>query len=147
MLGLGGSAANASHMVNDLRKLCGVDAQCPTDNAAEMTARINDDGWQFWLVDWLACSDLNANDALFILSVGGGSGSVSLPITYAIHMASRVQAKTLGIVGNKDGVAALYGDTVLVVPEIAPEWRTPLTESFQAIIWHCIVNHPLLKRV
>lgn len=142
VIGLGGSAANASHMVNDLRKLCRIDAIAPTDNVSELTARANDEGWQtifhnpFW----------HTQDALFILSVGGGTAEVSLPITHAIEAALMKQMRVLGIVGREGGYAKKFGHCVVVVPMVEPDRVTPHTEAFQAVIWHLLVSHPLLQK-
>ncbi len=146
ILGVGGSAANASHAVNDFRKLCNVEAYAPTDNVAELTARTNDDGWDVVFVEWLMVSKLSDKDAILVLSVGGGTRNVSQCIVEAVRYAMQRDAVVLGIVGRDDGFTAKYGHTVVVVPIIEDKWRTPLTEAFQAIIWHAIVNHPALSR-
>lgn len=148
VIGLGGSAANASHMVNDLRKLCEIEAYAPTDNVAELTARANDDDWQFIFRDWFK-DYVHGNDALFVLSVGGGSLSVpvSTPITCAVAWAKEIpQIRVLGIIGRDGGVVKKWGDCVVVIPPLYPERITPHTEAFQAVVWHCLVSHPDLQR-
>lgn len=144
IIGLGGSAANASHMVNDLRKLCAIDAQAPTDNVAELTARANDEGWSEIFADWLQFA--NSNDAIFVLSVGGGTDRVSLPITHALSQANQRGMKIYGIVGRDGGNTALMGDCVLLIPTVKNERVTPHCEAFQAVIWHCLVSHPDLQK-
>lgn len=148
ILGVGGSAANAGHAVNDFRKLCGIQAYAPTDNVAELTARTNDDGWETVFSAWLEVSRIGGRDALLILSVGGGSadGKVSACLVEAMVTAEKRGAQVFGIVGRSDGYTAKRGHTVIVVPEIKPEWVTPLSEAFQAVIWHCLVCHPLLRQ-
>lgn len=145
ILGMGGSAANASHAANDFRKIAKVEAYAASDNIAEMTARINDDGVNEWMVGWLEASAFGMHDAILVLSVGGGRNGVSQCIVEAVRYALQRGALVLGIVGSDDGYTARYGHNVIVVPTVKDEWRTPLTESFQAVIWHCIVNHPALK--
>lgn len=148
ILGIGGSAGNASHMVNDLRKLCGIDAYCPTDNVPELTARTNDEGFETIFVEWLKTSRWTATDAIFVLSVGGGCEQppVSLNLVRAIQYAKQLGAMVLGIVGKPQGYAALHGDAVLVVPQTNPERVTPYSEAIQAVIWHALVSHPHLQR-
>jgi len=143
VLGLGGSAGNASHMVNDLRKLAGIEAYAPTDNVSELTARINDDGWGNAFVGWLKLSRLSERDAVFILSVGGGDSErgVSTELVAAIDYARVQGTKVLGIVGRDGGHAHQHGD-VVVVPTIDNNLVTPLSEAFQAVVWHGIVSHP-----
>jgi D-sedoheptulose 7-phosphate isomerase len=145
LIGVGGSAANASHAASDFRKLCGIEAYAPTDNVAELTARANDEGWNSVFSEWLKVSHFGHKDALFVLSVGGGTPSISANIAEAIWFAKRRSARVLGVVGRSDGAAAREGDVVVVVPEYAPCWVTPLSEAFQAVIWHCIVSHPALQ--
>ena len=147
IIGVGGGAGNASHAACDFRKLCGVEAYVPTDNASEITARANDEGLDTIFTGWLEVSRLSSKDALLIFSVGGGNSErgVSVSIAKAVHMAKEREAKVLGVVGRADGVAAMLGDVGLVVPEVAPKLITPLTEAFQAIIWHCLVSHPTLQ--
>lgn len=143
VLGLGGSAGNASHMVNDLRKLAGIEAYAPTDNVSELTARINDDGWGTAFVGWLKLSRLSERDAVFILSVGGGDAvrGVSTELVAAIDYARAQGTKVLGIVGRDGGHAHQKGD-VVVVPTVDGNLVTPLSEAFQAVVWHGIVSHP-----
>ena len=147
VLGVGGSAGNASHMVNDLRKLCGVEAYCPTDNASEITARTNDEGFSTIFEEYLRVSKFDYRDAIFILSVGGGNKEkeVSVGLIKAIDYAKSKQGFVLGIVGRKDGYTALEGNAVVVVPAVEPSRITPHSESFQAVVWHCIVSHPNLQ--
>jgi len=145
VLGMGGSAANASHAVNDFRKLCNIEAYCASDNAAEMTARINDDGASEWMAGWLKASNLAERDAILVLSVGGGTYHASQCIVEAVRYAMQCNVLVMGIVGDKDGYTARYGHSVLVLPTPDDHWRTPLAETFQAVIWHLIVNHPALK--
>ncbi len=146
ILGVGGSAANASHAVNDFRKLCGIEAYAPTDNVSELSARTNDEGWGTVFESWLRVSRLAAGDAILILSVGGGDAerNVSPNIVSAIDLAKERGATVLGIVGRDGGDTARRGDHVIVVPTPAPEYVTPIAESFQAVIWHLIVSHPAL---
>jgi D-sedoheptulose 7-phosphate isomerase len=147
VLGVGGSAGNASHMVNDLRKLCGVEAYCPTDNASEITARTNDEGFQTIFEEYLRVSKFDYRDAIFILSVGGGdeAKNVSVGLINAIKYAKSKDGMVIGIVGKKDGYTALNGDFVVVVPPVEPARITPHSESFQAVVWHCIVSNPTLQ--
>ena len=147
ILGVGGSAANASHAVNDFRKICGIEAYAPTDNVAELTARTNDEGWDSSFVEWLRGSHLGERDTVLVLSVGGGSleKKVSTNIVQALIFAKSVDAKIVGIVGRDGGYTAIVGDVVVIVPTLSAELVTPHTESFQAVIWHAIVSHPRLK--
>lgn len=144
ILGVGGSAGNAGHAVNDFRKLAGIECYAPTDNVSELTARTNDEGWETVFTEWLKISKLNSKDAILILSVGGGNKekSVSTNISTAIDYAKEIDAKVFGIVGRADGDTARLGDVVIVIPEIVPRLVTPMAESFQALIWHMIVMHP-----
>ena len=146
VLGLGGSAGNASHMTNDVRKLANIEAYAPTDNVSELTARINDDGWGAAMVGWLRASRLNADDAVFVLSVGGGDAErgVSTELVVAMDYAVEVGAPILGIVGRDGGHAARVGSAVVVVPPVSADLVTPLAEAFQAVIWHGMVTHPEL---
>lgn len=148
ILGLGGSAANASHAVNDFRKLCGVEAYAPTDNVAELTARINDDGWDASLAGSLTASRLSSNDAILVLSVGGGDAqrNVSTSLIHAIDYAERMGARVLGIVGRDGGYVAKKATACVIIPTVNADLVTPITESFQAIVWHCLVSHPALAR-
>jgi D-sedoheptulose 7-phosphate isomerase len=147
VLGVGGSAGNASHMVNDLRKLCGIEAYAPTDNVSELSARANDEGFDTVFEGYLKVSNLNHLDTLFILSVGGGdeNRNVSVALIKAIKLAKSVDATVIGIVGKSDGYTALNADTCVVVPPLEPTRITPHSEEFQAVVWHCIVSHPKLQ--
>ena len=147
VLGVGGSAGNASHMVNDLRKLCGIEAYCPTDNVPELTARTNDEGFDTFFEEYLKTSRFTYKDAIFILSVGGGDEdrNVSVGLIKAIKLAKDVDADILSIVGKSDGYTAKNTHKCVVVPQIAPERITPHSEAFQAVVWHCIVSHPKLQ--
>ncbi|MDW7980603.1 MAG: SIS domain-containing protein [Verrucomicrobiales bacterium] len=147
VLGVGGSAANASHLVNDLRKLCGIEAYAPTDNVSELTARTNDDGWPNVFAEWLKASRLNANDAVLIFSVGGGdvTRNISPNIVRAIQFAKQVGSTVLGVVGRDGGYTGQQATACVVVPTVNPEHVTPHTEAFQAVIMHLLVSHPKLK--
>ena len=147
VLGVGGSAANAGHAVNDFRKLAGIETYAPTDNVAELTARTNDEGWQTVFSGWLKVSKLNTKDCLFILSVGGGSKerNVSPNLIEAIDLAKQVGARVTGIVGRDGGYTALHADVCLVVPTVNSGTVTPHAESFQTVLWHLMVSHPKLK--
>jgi D-sedoheptulose 7-phosphate isomerase len=147
VLGVGGSAANASHAVNDFRKLAGIETYAPTDNVAELTARTNDEGWQTVFSGWLRVSKLNSKDCLFILSVGGGNKdrNVSPNLIEAIDLAKEVGARVTGIVGRDGGYTAQNADVCLVVPTVNSATVTPHSESFQTVIWHLMVSHPKLK--
>jgi D-sedoheptulose 7-phosphate isomerase len=147
VLGVGGSAANASHAVNDFRKLAGIETYAPTDNVAELTARTNDEGWQTVFSGWLKVSKLNSKDCLFILSVGGGNKekNVSPNLIEAIDLAKEVGARVTGIVGRDGGYTAQNADVCLVVPTVNADAVTPHSESFQTVIWHLMVSHPKLK--
>ena len=146
ILGVGGSAANAGHAVNDFRKLCGIEAYAPTDNVAELTARTNDEGWETVFANWLAVSRAGKRDALLIFSVGGGSSerNVSVNLVRAIAYAREKGLKIFGVVGRDGGDTKRRGDAVLVVPTIDEALVTPHTEAFQAVIWHAMVCHPKL---
>jgi D-sedoheptulose 7-phosphate isomerase len=147
MLGVGGSAGNCSHAVNDFRKLCGIETYSPVDNVSELTARTNDEGWDTIFVGWLEVSRLNERDAIFIFSVGGGDveRNVSTNLVKAIDFARSRGAKVFGIVGKETGYTAKNGDVVVVIPQVKAEWVTPLSEAFQAVVWHCLVSHPALQ--
>jgi D-sedoheptulose 7-phosphate isomerase len=147
-LGVGGSAANAGHAVNDFRKIAGFEAYAPTDNVSELTARTNDDGWDSSYANWLFGSRLCAKDALFILSVGGGNleKQVSVNLVKSLQLAQSVGASIVGIVGRDGGYTARVADVAVIVPTVSTDTITPHAESFQAVIWHCIVSHPRLKR-
>ena len=147
-LGVGGSAANCSHAVNDFRKICEIECYAPTDNVSELTARINDDGWESSLKNWLKVSNLNSKDAVFIMSVGGGNKekNVSVNLIKAIQFAKKVNAKVLGIVGRDGGYTKRVGDNVILIPTIDKKLITPFSESFHSVIWHCLVSHPILQK-
>lgn len=147
VLGVGGSAGNSSHAVNDFRKLCGIEAYAPTDNVSELTARTNDEGWETVFSEWLSVSRLAECDALFIFSVGGGNveRNISMNLVRAIDAALLVGAKVYGVVGRQDGYAAEKGTEVLVVPVVDEGLLTPYSEAFQAVVWHCLVSHPVLQ--
>jgi D-sedoheptulose 7-phosphate isomerase len=147
ILGVGGSAANASHAVNDFRKIAGLECYAPTDNVSELTARTNDDGWASVFVEWLKGSRLNERDALLVLSVGGGNleKNVSPNLVTALQLAKRRGAKVVGIVGRDGGYTAQVADVVICIPTVNPSNVTPHTESFQAVVWHLLVSHPKLK--
>lgn len=144
VLGLGGSAANASHMANDFRKLANIEAYAPTDNVSELTARINDDGWGAAMTGWLRASRLCASDVVFILSVGGGDREmgVSIELVAAMDYAVEIGAPILGVVGRDGGYAARVARTLVIVPTVDPTLLTPLAEAFQSVIWHGLVCHP-----
>jgi D-sedoheptulose 7-phosphate isomerase len=146
-LGVGGSAANCSHAVNDFRKICGFEAYAPTDNVAELTARTNDDGWASVFVEWLKTSRLGERDAVFVFSVGGGDveRNVSPNLVRALQHAKAVGAKIAGVVGRDGGFTATVADACVLVPTVNPENVTPHAEAFQAVIWHLLVSHPALK--
>jgi D-sedoheptulose 7-phosphate isomerase len=147
LLGVGGSAGNCSHAVNDFRKLCGIEAYSPVDNVSELTARANDEGWDTIFSGWLEISRLAASDAIFVLSVGGGDveRNVSTNIVKAVDFAKTRGAKVFGVVGKETGYTARNGDVVVVVPQVNPDRVTPLSEAFQAVVWHCLVSHPSLQ--
>jgi D-sedoheptulose 7-phosphate isomerase len=147
ILGVGGSAGNASHAVNDFRKLCGIEAYAPTDNVSELTARTNDEGWETVFAGWLGTSRISANDAILVLSVGGGNKqhNVSVNLIGAIDKAKSAGAKVLGIVGRDGGYAKQAGDLVIVIPTVNHDLVTPHSEAFQAVVWHCLVSHPALQ--
>ena len=146
-LGVGGSAGNASHAVNDFRKLCNIECYSPTDNISELTARINDDGWNTSFKNWLITSNLNSKDAIFIFSVGGGNikKKISINLVESVKLAKKKKAKVFGLVGKKNGYTYLNGDVVISIDLIDKQYLTPISESMQAVIWHCLVSHPLLK--
>jgi len=147
ILGVGGSAANASHAVNDFRKICGFECYAPTDNVSELTARTNDEGWATVLAEWLKGSRLAAKDALLIFSVGGGNleKNVSPNLVAAIKLAREVGASILGIVGRDGGYTAREATACVIIPTVNPEHVTPHAEAFQAVVWHLFVSHPKLK--
>ncbi|HEX3730828.1 MAG TPA: SIS domain-containing protein [Opitutaceae bacterium] len=147
ILGVGGSAANASHAVNDFRKIAGIEVYAPTDNVSELTARTNDDGWASVFVEWLRGSKLNAKDCVFVLSVGGGNleKNVSPNLVTALQLAKQVGARVIGIVGKDGGYTAKVADACVIVPTVNPNNVTPHSEAFQAVVWHLFVSHPDLK--
>src|SRR3990170_3474547 len=147
LLGVGGSAANSSHAVNDFRKLCGIEAYTPADNVSELTARTNDEGWDTVFAAWLRTSRAGANDAVFVLSVGGGDveRNISANIVQALDEAKTRGLKIFGVVGRDGGYTKKVGEHVVVIPTVDPAHVTPHTEAFQAVIWHCLVSHPKLR--
>ncbi len=146
-LGVGGSAGNSSHAVNDFRKLCNIESYSPTDNVSELTARINDEGWESSFVNWLKVSKINKKDSIFIFSVGGGNKkkNISTNLIKAIDYSKKKKIKVFGVIGKNDGYAKKKGDNVIVIPEIDKKMVTPFSEAFQAVIWHCLISHPLLQ--
>ena len=147
LLGVGGSAANCSHAVNDFRKLCDIEAYAPTDNVSELTARTNDEGWDTVFAAWLKTSRASARDAVFVFSVGGGNAArnVSPNIVTALKAAKSIGLTVLGIVGRDGGYTREVADIVVVIPTVDENRITPHTESFQAVVWHCLVSHPGLQ--
>jgi len=147
VLGIGGGAGHASHAVNDFRKLCHIESYAPTDNVSELTARINDDGWDTSIVKWLELSRLGAGDGLMVFSVGGGSREhgVSIPLVNAMERAHEIGASIFGVVGSTNGTLARLADVAVVI-EPPSDLKTPLVESFQAVVWHALVSHPALAR-
>jgi D-sedoheptulose 7-phosphate isomerase len=146
-LGVGGGAGHASHAVNDFRKIAGIESYAPTDNVSELTARINDDGWETSYRNWLQGSHLRKGDMVFVFSVGGGDAerNISANLVMALRYAKEVGAKVCGIVGRNGGYTAQAADACVLIPVISPETVTPHTESFQALVWHLLVSHPKLK--
>jgi D-sedoheptulose 7-phosphate isomerase len=146
-IGVGGSAGNCSHAVNDFRKICNIESYAPTDNVSELTARINDDGWNSSFKKWLEISKLNSKDILFIFSVGGGNlkKKVSTNLVEALKYGKRIGSKIVGIVGRDGGYTAKVSDACLIIPTVNPKTITPHSEAFQSIIWHLLVSHPKLK--
>ena len=146
-LGVGGGAGNASHAVNDFRKIAGIEAYSPCDNVSELTARTNDDGWEKVFVEWLKGSRLNNNDGVFVFSVGGGNveKNISANLVRALEYAQIVGAKILGIVGRDGGYTGRVADACVIVPPVNPNTVTPHTEAFQGVIWHLIVSHPKMR--
>ncbi len=146
-LGVGGSAGNATHAVNDFRKIAGIESYAPTDNVSELTARINDDGWESVFVEWLKVSRLGPKDGVFIFSVGGGNleKNISPNLVRALEFAKKSGAKILGIVGRDGGYTAKVANACVIVPTVNPATVTPHAEAFQAVIWHLIVSHPKIK--
>ena len=146
-LGVGGGAGNATHAVNDFRKIAGIESYTPTDNVSELTARVNDDGWDSAFVNWLRGSKLNSNDCVFVFSVGGGNveKNISNNLVQSVKYAREIGAKIVGVVGRDGGYTAKVADAVVIIPMVNSGTVTPHTEEFQALIWHMIVSHPLVK--
>lgn len=146
-LGVGGSAGNASHAVNDFRKICGLEAYTPVDNVSELTARINDDGWETSFAHWLKGSRLSTNDAVWVFSVGGGDAErgVSINLIRALEYAKSVGARVCGVVGRTGGYTARVADACVIIPTVNPETITAYAEAFQAVVWHLLVSHPRLQ--
>jgi D-sedoheptulose 7-phosphate isomerase len=146
-LGVGGSAGNAGHAVNDFRKLAGFESYSPTDNVSELTARTNDEGWNTVFSGWLEVSNLNSNDCIFMLSVGGGDRDrqVSVNLCDAIDYSHKMGSRIISIVGKSGGYAARHSNVCLVIPEVNSKHVTPHSESFQTVIWHLLVSHPKLQ--
>lgn len=149
ILGVGGSAGNAGHAVNDFRKICGIETYAPTDNVSELTARTNDEGWDTSFSEWLRGSRVREDDVVLVFSVGGGNleKNVSTNIVKAVVLAKKVGAKVIGVVGRDGGYTAQVGDAVAIVPTMSPDLVTPHSEAFQAVVWHGIVSHPRLKQI
>ena len=146
LIGLGGSAANCSHAAADFRRLCDIAAFTPTDNVAEFSARVNDDGWPQAFSWWLKSMSAGRNDLLMVLSVGGGTEEVSQPITQAVRWANQRGMRVIGIVGHDGGYTHRLGDLVVRIPQVNAKHVTPHTEAFQAVLWHCLVSHPVLQK-
>lgn len=149
ILGVGGSAANASHAVNDFRKIVGIETYAPTDNVSELTARTNDEGWASIFVEWLKTSRLNAQDCILVFSVGGGNleKNVSPNLVSALQYAKEQGTTVLGILGRDGGFTATVADACAIIPTVNPVHVTPHSEAFQAVVWHLLVSHPALKQV
>ena len=149
LFGVGGSAANCSHAVNDFRKLCGIEAYTPVDNVSELTARTNDEGWDTVFSAWLRTSKAGPNDAIFVFSVGGGNAekNVSVNIVAGLKEANQRGLKVFGVVGRDGGYTKQVGDCVVIVPIVDASRVTPHTEAFQAVVWHCLVSHPNLQSI
>ncbi|MFL0648791.1 SIS domain-containing protein [Cylindrospermopsis raciborskii] len=146
-LGVGGSAGNCSHAVNDFRKIVGIESYAPTDNVSELTARVNDEGWATIFVEWLKTSKLKTKDCIFVFSVGGGNleKNISPNLVEALKYAETVGAKITGVVGRDGGYTAKVADACVIIPTVNPDTITPHSEAFQAVIWHLLVSHPKLK--
>jgi D-sedoheptulose 7-phosphate isomerase len=147
VLGVGGGAGNASHAVNDFRRICGIEAYTPTDNVSELTARINDDGWETSFANWLRVSRLGSSDLVLVFSVGGGDleRNVSANLVRALEHAKQVGAAVCGVVGRDGGHTARVADACVIVPTVNPETQTPHAEAFQSLVWHLLVSHPALR--
>lgn len=148
ILGVGGSAGHASHAVNDFRKICGFEAYSPTDNVSELTARVNDEGWDTSFSEWLKVSRINSKDAVLVFSVGGGNRekNVSVNLVKALELSKEVGAAIFGIVGKDGGFTKTVSETCVVIPSVSSERITPHTEGFCAVVWHLLVSHPALKK-
>jgi len=146
-IGSGGGAGHASHATCDFRKLCGIEAYAPSDNVTELTARVNDEGWDVSTLNWLKVSRFNSKDCVFVFSVGGGSEEkkISLNLVKVVHYAKELGAKVVGVVGKDGGYTKKVGDAVVVIPTVNADHITPLTEAFQAVVWHLLVSHPKLQ--
>jgi D-sedoheptulose 7-phosphate isomerase len=147
VLGVGGSAGNASHAVNDFRKICGIESYTPTDNVSELTARVNDDGWDTVFVNWLRVSRLSARDMILVFSVGGGDleRNISPNLVRALQYAHEIRTPVGGVVGRDGGYTTKLAEACVVVPTVNPDTVTPHTEAFQAVVWHLLVSHPALR--
>jgi D-sedoheptulose 7-phosphate isomerase len=147
-IGVGGGAGHAGHAVNDFRKIAGIESYAPTDNVSELTARINDDGWDSSYARWLQGSRLRAGDTLFVFSVGGGNleKNISANIVQALKLAQKVRARIVGVVGRDGGYTAQVADACVIIPTVSADTVTPHTEAFQAVVWHLVVSHPDLKQ-
>jgi D-sedoheptulose 7-phosphate isomerase len=148
ILGVGGSAGHAGHAVNDFRKLCGFEAYAPTDNVSELTARVNDEGWDTCFVEWLRGSRLRKGDGILVFSVGGGNRAknVSVNLVRSLELAKEVGASIFGIVGRDGGFTKEVADACVLIPTVSPDRTTPHTEGFAAVVWHLLVSHPVLQR-
>ena len=147
-LGVGGGAGHAGHAVNDFRKICSIESYAPTDNVSELTARVNDDGWDTSYVNWLKGSHLNSKDMLFVFSVGGGNleKNISVNILKSLEEAKKIGSSICGVVGRDGGYTAQVADACVIIPPINSETITPHTEAFQAVVWHLLVSHPILQK-
>ena len=148
ILGVGGGAGHAGHAVNDFRKIAGIESYAPTDNVSELTARVNDDGWDTCFANWLRGSRIRSEDTLFVFSVGGGNleKNVSTNIVQSLQLGKSVGARVIGVVGRDGGFTAQVADECIVIPTLSPDTITPHAEAFQAVVWHLIVSHPKLKK-
>jgi len=147
-LGVGGGAGNAAHAVNDFRKIAGIESYTPTDNVSELSARVNDEGWETVFINWLKGSRINSKDGVFVFSVGGGHAekNISANIVQALKFSKEVGAKVFGVVGRDGGYTARVADACVVIPTVNPETITPHTEAFQGVVWHLIVSHPAIQK-
>lgn len=148
ILGVGGSAGNASHAVNDFRKIAGIESYAPTDNVSELTARVNDDGWDSVFSGWLKVSNFNSKDVLMIFSVGGGSieKNISVNLVKALKLAKEIGAKIIGVISRDGGYTKQVSDSCILIPTLSPETVTPHAEEFQAVVWHLLVSHPEIQK-